>query len=66
MNDLLRVAVDAPRRAVAVESIEKGQGKPFHHRCNLANEGQARRPEDVSIEAELHNDVSARTHVNYK
>src|ERR1700680_499494 len=33
-----------PRRAVAVEAIEKGEGKPFDHGRNLATEGQTGRP----------------------
>ena len=36
MNDLLQVAVNAPRRAGAVESIEDSEGEGFGHRCNLA------------------------------
>ena len=54
MSDLLQVAVSAPRWAVELESIEKGEGEPFDNECNLSSAGEVRRPQRRKYPAELH------------
>ena len=66
MNDLLQVAVDADGGLSRWNQLKRV-------RANLSITGAIRQMkgkpdvlEDVSIEAELHHDVSAHTQVNYK
>ena len=55
-----------PRRAVAVESIEMVSANLSITGAIWQMKGKPDVLEDVSIEAELHHDVSAHTQVNYK
>jgi hypothetical protein len=66
MNDLLQVAVDAHGGLSRSNQLKRVRANPSITGVIWQMKGKPAVLEDVSIEADLHNDVSAHTHVNYE